>query len=326
MQVIQFKPRPVQAPDPASPVNGSVHGKGKGTVKAITAWATIHSIGAQAEVHALVAGAGAAGFAPSILDSQPWRWRLTGNTLALYLDRACIADDVDAEGRLAILSCGAALHHARVALAAEGWRLTTNRRPEPADPDWLASLRLEERSPAEPVDAPLMSSIPRRRTDRSPITGGPITATQLKTVTAAVRAEDTSLHVLYPDEVLDLARVAAGGLPAPAGSGDRSIGAGPATLAEDRAATFALLFGHADEPEDWLRAGEALSAGWLTATAAGVSVLPLSAAVEVEATRQALQIMIGCVGYPYLLLRLGLATTPPPGPRRPPVAQLIDRH
>ncbi|WP_345138308.1 nitroreductase [Dactylosporangium darangshiense] len=277
-------------------------------------------------VHALVAAANAAGFAPSILDSQPWRWRLTGNTLVLYLDRGRIVDDVDVDGRLAIISCGAALHHARIALAAEGWRLTTHRRPDPADPDRLASLRLDERSPAEPADAPLMNSIPLRRTDRSPVTGAPIAAAQLKAVTAAVRAEETSLHVLYPDEVLDLARVASDARPSESGSGDRSTGAGPVGLAEDRGATFALLYGHHDEPEDWLRAGEALSAGWLTATAADVSVLPLSAAVEVVATRQAVQIMIGCVGYPYLLLRLGRATTSPTGPRRAPTAQVIDRR
>ncbi|MFG2044956.1 nitroreductase [Dactylosporangium sp. NPDC048998] len=296
------------------------------SVDAVPTGATIYPIGAQAVVHALLAAANAAGFAPSILDSQPWRWRLTGNTLALYLDRDRIVDDVDVDGRLAIISCGAALHHARIALAAEGWRLKMNRRPDPADPDRLASLRLEERSLAGPANTPLMSSIRLRRTDRSPVTGARIAAAQLKAVTAAVRAEETSLHVLYPDEVLDLARVASGGRPAWSGSGDRAIGAGPAGLADDRGATFALLYGHTDEPEDWLRAGEALSAGWLTATAAGVSVLPLSAAVEVVATRQAVQIMIGCVGYPYLLLRLGRATMPPSGPRRAPAAQVIDRR
>ncbi|WP_426513159.1 nitroreductase [Dactylosporangium sp. McL0621] len=317
MQVVQFKPRPGSrhdstGPDNVKPADGAPTG------------ATIHPIGAQAVVHALVAAANVAGYAPSILDSRPWRWRLTGNTLSLYLDRGRINANVDVDGRLAIISCGAALHHARIALAAEGWRLTVNRRPDPADPDRLASLRLEERSPAEPADAaPLVHSIPLRRTDRSPVTGAPIAAAQLKTITAAVRAEETSLHVLYPDEVLDLARIASGG---PAGPEDRSTEGGPAGLADSGGATFVLLYGHTDEPEDWLRAGEALSAGWLTATAAGVSVLPLSAAVEVVATRQAVQIMIGCVGYPYLLLRLGRATAPPPGPQRDPAAQVIVRR
>ncbi|GAA1536160.1 hypothetical protein GCM10009827_063240 [Dactylosporangium maewongense] len=304
MQVVQLKPRSTRRPDATGPADAQ-------PVDAVPADATIHPIGAQAVVHSLLAAAGTAEFAPSILDTQPWRWQLTGNTLTLYLDRGRIDDDVDADGRLAILSCGAALHHARIALEAEGWRLTMNRKTDPADPDQLASLRLEERSPADPADAPLIGSIPLRRTDRSPVTGAPITAAQLKAVTAAVRAEETSLHVLYPDEVVDLARVASGARPAVSGSGDRSTGAGPARLADDRGATFALLYGHTDEPEDWLRAGEALSAGWLTATAEGVSVLPLSAAVEGTATRQAVQIMIGCVGYPYLLLRLGRAPAPP---------------
>jgi hypothetical protein len=319
MQVMQFKPRPDRRHDSTGPVNLK-------SAAAAPAGATIHPIGAQAVVHALRAAANAAGFAPSILDSQPWRWRLTGNTLALYLDRTCIDHEVDVDGRLAIISCGAALHHARIALAAAGWRLTTNRRPDPADPDRLASLRLDVRSPAEPVAASLVGSIPLRRTDRTPVTGAPIGAAQLKAVTSAVRAEETSLHVLYPDEVLELARVASGGRPAPVGSGDRPISAQPASLAEGRGATFALLYGDTDEPEDWLRAGEALSAGWLTATGAGVSVLPLSAAVEVVATRQAVQMMIGCVGYPYLLLRLGRATAPPTGPRRAPAVQIIDRR
>ncbi|MFI5908489.1 nitroreductase [Dactylosporangium sp. NPDC051541] len=290
------------------------------------AGATIHPIAARAVVHALTAAANTAGFAPSIPDSQPWRWRLTGNTLALHLDRTDIDHAVDADGRLAIISCGAALHHARIALAAAGWQFTMDRRPDPADPDRLASLRLVERRPAEPADAPLMSSIPMRRTDRTTVDGAPIVAAQLKAITSAVRGEETSLHVLYPDEVLDLARAASGGRPFPSGAVDRSNGAGPSVSAHGRGATFALLYGHTDEPEDWLRAGEALSAGWLTATTAGVSVLPLSAAVEVVATRQAVQIMIGCVGYPYLLLRLGRAAMSPTGPRRAPVVQVIDRR
>jgi hypothetical protein len=49
----------------------------------------------------------------------------------------------------------------------------------------------------------------------------------------------------------------------------------------DRSATYAILYAEVDEPVDWLNAGRALSAAWLTATDAGVSVLPVSSAVEV---------------------------------------------
>jgi hypothetical protein len=50
-----------------------------------------------------------------------------------------------------------------------------------------------------------------------------------------------------------------------------------------------------------------LSAAWLTATELGVSVLPLSAAVEVAATRTTLRRLLSDIGYPYLVLRLGMA-------------------
>ena len=55
----------------------------------------------------------------------------------------------------------------------------------------------------------------------------------------------------------------------------------PISAEHDKAAVFVMLYGRADEPLDWLRAGEALSAGWLTATELGVSVLPHSAPIEV---------------------------------------------
>ncbi|GIF45413.1 hypothetical protein [Actinoplanes xinjiangensis] len=44
----------------------------------------------------------------------------------------------------------------------------------------------------------------------------------------------------------------------------------------DNAASYAVLYGTGDESIDWLRAGEALSAVWLTATAYGVSLMPMS--------------------------------------------------
>jgi hypothetical protein len=75
----------------------------------------------------------------------------------------------------------------------------------------------------------------------------------------------------------------------------------------DRAAAYALLFGQADEPVSWLRSGEALSAAWLTATTLGVSVVPLSDVVEVLYTRQTLRRLIAGLGYPHLVLRLGVA-------------------
>lgn len=102
----------------------------------------------------------------------------------------------------------------------------------------------------------------------------------------------------------------------------------PVSAGHDKAAVFVMLYGNTDEPADWLRAGEALSAGWLTATEHGISVVPHSAPIEVIATRQAMRAMIANIGYPYLVLRLGTidpADTAPAHTPRLPAEQIIDR-
>jgi len=344
MEIVEFQPR-------ASGTGKRRAGDREESLTTATD-ATIHPIGAQAAVHALVAATTAAGYAPSIHSTQPWRWRLGGDTLDLYLDRAGVDELTDADGRLATLSCGAALHHARVSLAAQGWSTTVTRLPDHADLDLLARLRIADRSTVEGATPPHLRTIPLRYTDRDPVTGPLVEPEKLTAITGAVRAEDTWLHVLYPDEVVELAAVAehaqrtgnddSGWLTElsywngygratvilPTGRGPGRPGELPTSAANDKGATFALLHGPTDEPEDWLRAGEALSAGWLTAMELGVSVLPLSAPIEVRETRQAIQIMIGSVGYPYLLLRLGAVDPGDPGLQhtpRLPVDQIIER-
>ncbi|MET7426337.1 hypothetical protein [Dactylosporangium sp. NPDC005555] len=56
--------------------------------------------------------------APSVQQTQPWRWRVGRDRLELFADWDRQLADVDPDGRLPLISCGAALHHARVALAA----------------------------------------------------------------------------------------------------------------------------------------------------------------------------------------------------------------
>ena len=85
----------------------------------------------------------------------------------------------------------------------------------------------------------------------------------------------------------------------------------------DRVAVYAVLYGDEDDPCDWLRAGEALSAGWLRATELGVSVVPLSGVIEVASTRQTLRALLAGLGHPYLVLRLGSPTRNTPARHTP---------
>ena len=109
-----------------------------------------------------------AGRAPSLHNSQPWQWVIDGHELQLYLDHSRIVRHTDNSGREALISCGAALDHLRVAAGAAGWRTFVDRHPDPDRPAHLASIDFW---PAEFVTAATRSradAILRRRTDRLP--------------------------------------------------------------------------------------------------------------------------------------------------------------
>jgi hypothetical protein len=62
--------------------------------------------------------------APSIHNSQPWRWVAGERSLRLFTDSDRQLPATDPDGRDLLVSCGVALHHARVGFAAAGWATT----------------------------------------------------------------------------------------------------------------------------------------------------------------------------------------------------------
>lgn len=295
-------------------------------------------------VRMLEAAARQALHAPSVFNTQPWRWRITTDTLELRADPDRQLAATDPDGRLLTLSCGAALHHARVFLAAAGWAVTVERRPDPADPALLARLRATGPAHLDVAAARLVDAIPRRRTDRRAYGDRPVPEPVLARLRAAVEAEDAHLHIVRPDQMPMLAvstgRAADAELadPAyreelrrwtdrPAGSGDgvptaTAVRPGPrrvplrdyapggaaglsAGADFDRGAAYLILFGEQDEPAAWLRGGEALSALLLTATAEGLASAPLSDAVEVAWPRRMMRDLLAGIGDPYLVVRVG---------------------
>ncbi|MGN9909305.1 nitroreductase [Phytohabitans sp. LJ34] len=276
---------------------------------------------------ALAVAVAAAGLAPSFHHVPPWRWHMTGDGLDLHVEPSRLSDLTDPDARLAILSCGAALHHARVSLAAQGWRATVTRIPDSARPEHLARLQADGPAPT-PIEALTVrrgQTIGVRHTDQRPLSGRRIGPDELTAIITAVHAEGSLLHVLYPDQVRHLAAVPS--QPAWATVRDRDFGHdGEQHLSAgyDRSALFAILYDRGDQPLNWLRAGEALSAAWLTATEVGVSLLPLSATAEMVGTRQAIRTLLTRVGHPYLVLRLGTIDQDDAGQAHAP-QQPIDR-
>lgn len=308
---------------------------------------------------ALMAAVEIARAAPSVHNTQPWRWRLgDGSSLQLRADRRRQLPVADPEGRLLTQSCGAALHHARLVLAAAGWQATVDRLPDASDADLLATIRLGGAGDPDPQAASLLSCVSLRHTDRRPVTDRPVNEKAAEAIRAAAQGEGTHLHLIRREDVVELteamseadttevsevehrAEIAAwigGDRPDRTGVPSNAIPdrpmqtrvqlryfGPPGTLPSDGGrhdanATYAILHGDTDTVQAWLQAGEALSACWLTAMRHGLSVLPITAVVEVLSTRLVLTRMLSGLGNPYLVMRLGHADPavhlPPATPR-----------
>jgi len=138
----------------------------------------------------------AAGRAPSLHNTQPWRFRVEPDVIEVWADperRLAVADPYGREQRLA---CGAALFNLRLALHGHGIRPMVTLRTDLAIPDLLASVRYGGRKPPTPEQRNLLAAIPRRRTNRRPFTGQPVTTAELSALRRAALDEGAWLHAV----------------------------------------------------------------------------------------------------------------------------------
>ena len=105
--------------------------------------------------------------APSFHNSQPWSWVLESTTLKLFLDPDQLVD-TDSSGRQALLSCGAALDHLRVVMAARGWDILVDRFPNPNNRNHLADIEFRPSIGVTPAQRRDAEAIATRRSDRLP--------------------------------------------------------------------------------------------------------------------------------------------------------------
>jgi hypothetical protein len=123
--------------------------------------------------HTVLGAIDLANRAPSVHNTQPWRWLLGDESIHLMADRTRSLDVIDPDGRDLLLSCGTALHHLRVALAALGWRTVVHRIPNPSDADHLAAVEMHAHEPSE-ADITLAGAIPRRYSERRRFSSWPV--------------------------------------------------------------------------------------------------------------------------------------------------------
>jgi len=282
--------------------------------------------------------------APSLHNSQPWRWIAERATLHLWADPYRLVRATDQAGRELTLSCGAVLDHLRVAMAAAGWDSATERCPDPNQPDHLATLQFRPMEAVTEAHQRLAAAILRRHTDRLPF-GAPGRWTALQSalqravvpyevmldvvaddarpmlaeasrLTETLRRYDTS----YQDELRWWTSPFASDERVPQNALVSSSEAARVDVArafppgdetqhrvtvEHDQSKILVLSTHHDDRLEVLRCGEALSAVLLECTMAGMATCTLTHMTELAPSRDIIRQAIGQTGLPQVLLRVG---------------------
>lgn len=144
--------------------------------------------------------------APSLHNSQPWRWVLDGGTLHLLADPDRVIHAADRGGREALISCGVVLDHFQVAMAAAGWTAIVDRLPDPGNPVHLAAIDCVPRGVTGDDDRKRADAILRRRTDRLPFAAAPNWPNVEARLRDSVDSAAVRLTALDDDQRPELAR------------------------------------------------------------------------------------------------------------------------
>lgn len=255
--------------------------------------------GAGPTVTVLLQAVDAAQRAPSVRNTQPWRWRVSAAGLQLRADPDRAAPSATDERRDLLFSCGAVLQHLTVVALAAGWATRVTRFPDPTDADHLADIAFRAATPG-PDDVVRAAAVAGRQTDRRPYAQDPVPVGWWHQLTATAAVHD--VHLVLVDPSTHHAGA----------SWDALLAAEllvpvPAPPHPDGARLGVLATGQ-DRPLDQLRAGEALGAVLLHATVAGLASHVVGAVVQVPGVRDRLVPDVVPTGLvPQLLLRLGRA-------------------
>lgn len=135
--------------------------------------------------------------APSVHNTQPWRFVLRDSQLSLYADRSRQLRVLDPSSRQLTISCGSALMNARVSLASSGFGVQVERFPDPSQPDLLARITTTDEHDANTDRlAALDGILELRQTNRRRFAEDEVPAEVLDALVEAASAEHSDLFVV----------------------------------------------------------------------------------------------------------------------------------
>lgn len=138
----------------------------------------------------------AAVWAPSVHNSQPWRFGACGQEISLYADTGRQLMVADPYGREMMISCGAALLNARLALRSLGYLPETRVVPDPGQPSLVARVTWRERMAPTEYEQRLFSQVPHRRTHRGGFDPLPLSADLLAALTTGAERYGATLCLI----------------------------------------------------------------------------------------------------------------------------------
>jgi Nitroreductase family len=133
--------------------------------------------------------------APSVHNTQPWRFRVSKYAIELYADpRRKLR--VDPSGREMHISCGAALFGLRLAIRSVGYLPVVELLPDPARLRLLARVRMGAAEPMTVHERSMLEALPHRHTHRGPFAPGPLPAGFLAGLQHDALAEGATLALV----------------------------------------------------------------------------------------------------------------------------------
>jgi hypothetical protein len=290
----------------------------------------------------------AAAHAPSMYNTQPWRFEVHGPVIDVLADEERSLPIADPSGRGARIAIGAAAFNVRVAAAVLGHKSRLAVNPDPARPEVVARLFLDDRHTPVPELGKLHAELSERHTYRGPLLDLPIPPGVQRQLDNAARVEGARLHWLDATAVSQLAELqrttdaadladedrlherlrwvggdrSRDGIPAdtlgplPARTAFvRDLSLGLDSKHRDRVdyethPAIAVLGTHDEDSAVWVRAGVALQRLLLVATSYDLTASFLNQVLERPADRTRVRELIGGPSWPQMVLRVGYPAQP----------------
>jgi nitroreductase len=133
--------------------------------------------------------------APSVHNTQPWRFTVTGQAIELYADASRQLME-DLTGREMIISCGAALFGLRLAIRSLGCQPEVDLFPDPSQRHLLARVRTGRPEPMTSDERAMLQAVPHRHTHRGAFEPGPLPGGLLAWLQDDATAEGATLAAI----------------------------------------------------------------------------------------------------------------------------------